>query len=86
MIFAPKDQFLHRLRIEFCRANAVEQEMLEREVQRLKMLLCQQQHCYDQQQASATTSRVLSSKFAALTLKHGQGSSNRDSLSGPLSI
>ncbi|CAN6458469.1 unnamed protein product [Victoria cruziana] len=64
----------------------LEQEMLEREVQRLKMLLCQQQHCYDQQQASATTSRVLSSKFAGLTLKHGQGSSNRDSLSGPLSI
>ncbi|XP_031504018.1 uncharacterized protein At4g06598-like isoform X2 [Nymphaea colorata] len=63
----------------------LEQEMLEKEVQRLKMLLCQQQRCYDQQ-ASATTSRDLSSQFTALSLSRGQRSSNRDSLSGPLRI
>ncbi|KAF3787917.1 Uncharacterized protein EJ110_NYTH22116 [Nymphaea thermarum] len=63
----------------------LEQDMLEREVQRLRMLLCQQQQRYDQQ-ASIATSRDLDSQFAALSLGHSQGNSNRDPLGGPLRI
>ncbi|CAN6458506.1 unnamed protein product [Victoria cruziana] len=63
----------------------LEQDMLEREVQRLRMLLYQQQQRYDQQTTIAT-SRDLDSQFAALTLGHSQGNSNRDSLGGPLRI
>jgi len=60
---------------------AVQQEMFEREIGRLRSLYQQQQ------QAPAlvrSNSRDLDAQFANLSLKHKDPSSGRDALSGPL--
>ena len=62
---------------------AVQQEMFEREIGRLRSLYQQQQ----QQQAPAlvrSNNRDLDAQFANLSLKHKDPSSGRDALSGPL--
>jgi len=64
---------------------AVQQEMFEREIGRLRSLYQQQQQ--QQQQAPAlvrSNSRDLDAQFANLSLKHKDPSSGRDALSGPL--
>jgi len=61
---------------------AVQQEMFEWEIGRLRSLYQQQQ-----QQAPAlvrSNSRDLDAQFANLSLKHKDPSSGRDALSGPL--
>lgn len=62
----------------------LEQEMLEREIARLKALYQQQQ----QQPPShrRARSRDLDSQFANLSIKHNEASSGHDAVSGPLHI
>ena len=63
---------------------AVQQEMFEREIGRLRSLYQQQQQ---QQQAPAlvrSNSRDLDAQFANLSLKHKDPNSGRDALSGRL--
>ena len=66
---------------------SVEQEVLEREIGRLRVLYQQQQN---QQQPSSShrrsSSRDLDSQFANLSLKHKDTSSGNDPVTGPLRI
>ena len=68
----------------FC---SVEQEVLEREIGRLRVLYQQQQN---QHQPSSShrrsSSRDLDSQFANLSLKHKDTSSGNDPVTGPLRI
>lgn len=65
----------------------MEQEVLEREIGRLRALYQQQQQ---QPQASSshrrTKSRDLDSQFTNLSLKHKDASSGHDPVTGPLRI
>ena len=64
---------------------AVQQEMFEREIGRLRSLYQQQQQ--QQQQVPAlvrSNSRDLDVQFANLSLKHKDPNAGRDALSGPL--
>ena len=64
---------------------AVQQEMFEREIGRLRSLYQQQQQ--QQQQVPAlvrSKSRDLDVQFANLSLKHKDPNAGRDALSGPL--
>ncbi|XVF01164.1 hypothetical protein REPUB_Repub04eG0064700 [Reevesia pubescens] len=67
----------------------LEQEVLEREIGRLRVLYQQQQNQPQQQPSSShrrTSSRDLDSQFANLSLKHKDASSGHDPVTGPLRI
>ncbi|KAG6651884.1 uncharacterized protein At4g06598-like [Carya illinoinensis] len=69
----------------------LEQEVLEREIGRLRALYQQQQHLQQQQQQPSsshrrTNSRDLDSQLANLSLKHKEANSGRDPVTGPLRI
>ena len=72
--------------------NSVEQEVLEREIGRLRVLYQQQQQQPQQlpQQPSAshrrTNSRDLESQFANLSFKHKDTNSARDPVTGALRV
>jgi hypothetical protein len=64
---------------------SVEQEVLEREIGRLRAVYQQQQ----QQPSSShrrTKSRDLDSQFANLSMRHKDANSGRDPVTGPLRI
>ncbi|XP_077249780.1 uncharacterized protein At4g06598-like [Tasmannia lanceolata] len=73
-----------------------EQEMLEREIARLRTLLYQQNQNQHQQQPPPpprtsshhrrSTSKDLDSQFSSLSLSHKEPNSSRESVSGPLQI
>lgn len=68
----------------------LEQEMLEREIARLRAIIYQQHHQDQQEQPSPSihhrrrSSRDLDSQFASLSLKHKEANSAREPHSGPL--
>ncbi|XWS40010.1 hypothetical protein CRYUN_Cryun18bG0103600 [Craigia yunnanensis] len=68
----------------------LEQEVLEREIGRLRVLYQQQQNQQQQQQPSSShrrsSSRDLDSQFANLSLKHKDANSGHDPVTGPLRI
>lgn len=71
--------------------NAVEQEVLEREIGRLRSLYKQQQQPQPPQQQPSgshrrTKSRDLESQFSNLTLKHKETNAGCDPVTGPLRI
>lgn len=68
---------------------SVEQEVLEREIGRLRLLYQQQQNQQQQQPSSShrrSSSRDLDSQFANLSLKHKDASSGHDPVTGSLRI
>lgn len=79
------NSFPFSLKLTLLRYCAVEHEVLEREIARLRALYQQQQQ---QQQPSnshrRTKSRDLDSQFANLSLKQKDSSSGCDPISGPL--
>ncbi|XP_044489354.1 uncharacterized protein At4g06598-like [Mangifera indica] len=70
--------------------KCLEQEVLEREIGRLRALYQQQQHQQQQQPPSSshqrTSSRDLDSQLANLSLKHKDANTGHDSVTGPLHI
>lgn len=67
--------------------NSVEQEVLEREIARLRTLYQQQKQPPQQQPPSGlrhTKSKDLDSQFSNLSLKHKDSSSGRDPMTGPV--
>ncbi|XWS54864.1 hypothetical protein CRYUN_Cryun10bG0126200 [Craigia yunnanensis] len=67
----------------------IEQDVLEREIGRLRVLYQQQQNQQQQQPSSSnrrSSSRDLDSQFANLSLKHNDASSGHDPVTGPLHI
>jgi len=70
--------------------NAVQQETLEREIARLRLLFQQQQQHQQSPQPALThsrsNSRDLESQFNNLSLKHKEANSGRDPVTGPLRI
>lgn len=71
---------------------SVEQELLEREIGRLRALYQQQQQQHQQQQQRPSSShrrnnsRDLDSQFANLSLKHKDANAGRDPVTGTLRI
>ena len=68
---------------------SVEQDVLEREIGRLRVLYQQQQNQQQQQPSSShrrSSSRDLDSQFANLSLKHKDVNSGHDPVTGPLRI
>ena len=71
--------------------NSVEQEVLEREIGRLRALYQQQQQPPQQQQKPSAghrrkNSKDLESQFANLSIKHKDTNSGHDPVTGPLRI
>lgn len=67
--------------------NSVEQEVLEREIARLRTLYQQQKQPPQQQPPGSlrrTKSKDLDSQFSNLSLKHKDSSSGRDPMTGPV--
>jgi hypothetical protein len=63
---------------------AVQQEMFEREIGRLRSLYQQQQQPPQPPTLGRSNSRDLDSQFANMSLKHKDNNSGRDAISGPL--
>lgn len=63
----------------------VEQEVLEREIGRLRALY-QQQQLQSSSSHRRTNSEDLDSQFANLSFKHKEANSGRDPVTGPLRI
>jgi hypothetical protein len=75
----------HGKRLNYGMPCSVEQEVLEREIGRLRAVYQQQQ----QQPSSShrrTKSRDLDSQFANLSMRHKDANSGRDPVTGPLRI
>lgn len=80
--------YFHGKRLNCGIPCSVEQEVLEREIGRLRTLYQQQQQPQQQPSSShrRSKSRDLDSQFANLSLKHKDANSGRDPVTGPLRI